>query len=303
MSSSMHWYVPGDGTPNHNNTIKQARELGLYPSVTSVQKSWAMNSFLQAWIDKERCRNSLMYPFDPMNDQFFECREHQYGGWVCKGHEFERPNIFGTGPTYQEAVDNYKNYLQLWVDTILSDIENWNKRLDDIKWATLNKTAEFGTALHNELEHYNLDQKYKFKKKYKAHCDHWVEMFNVHVKEVVAAEIRRVCHVHKLAGAIDLTYVCKSSGLVVVADFKTRTFKKGKFNTYDKDCEQLAFYAWMTKQDLQLDYMPRIRSFGLNSAEAEPVQSTLWTEDKQERCLKFMFALAEAWRHQNNYYV
>lgn len=43
-----HWYS-SDGTPNHDADLRVARKQGLYPSVTSIEKAWFANSFLEQW--------------------------------------------------------------------------------------------------------------------------------------------------------------------------------------------------------------------------------------------------------------
>lgn len=46
-SGGSHWYSP-DGKPSHKSGLREARKLGLYPSVTTISQSFP-NPFLDRW--------------------------------------------------------------------------------------------------------------------------------------------------------------------------------------------------------------------------------------------------------------
>ena len=173
-----HWYKPTDGSADHDNSLSAAREKGLYPSVTTVQKAWAIPSALQKWSDEQLLKNSLLAPYGA--DPNVKVTHHHFGSVIAERNtESNIPKIWGAGKNQQEALEVYNNNMNRWIEENMFEIKAWAKVVLDMKWATLGNTADFGTDVHNELEHYNLDQNYKFKPQYKAYCDHWIPVSGV----------------------------------------------------------------------------------------------------------------------------
>ena len=296
---SFHWYHPETADPLHDNDLRQARKKGLLPSVTTVQKSWATSTYLEKWISRQKMRKAVLFPYTGLETKHVKL-EDCYSTRTKYTNKFD---IIAKGNTPEESRKNYFIEAEKYADEIMHLITEWSDEIDDMAYQDLNATAEHGLGVHDQLEQFNLNQDFKFDPKYEDFCNPWKDLFERHIQHVEFAEIRRACSIHKLAGTIDLTCVVKETGLVEVWDYKNRKFKKGKCAFYDKDREQLSFYAWMTKNDMELDYMPRIRSVGINSEIAGEIEIKAWKKDAQERGLNFMFALAAAWRHAKNYYV
>jgi len=300
-----HWYHAQTAEPMHDNDLRAARKLGLYPSVTTIQKAWSMSPFLERWISRQKMRKTLLSPFTGLATKYIE-REDCYSTRTCYEGKFD---VIAKGSTAEESKKNYYIEAERRADELQDQIEQWSDDIDNKAYEDLNATAEHGLAVHDQLEQYCLNQDFKFDPKYEDFCNPFRDIFSKHIQSVEFTEVRRVCHTHSMAGTLDLTIVSKETGLIEVWDYKARKFKDGRSVFHDKDRTQLAFYAWMTKNNMGLDYMPRTRNLGIirsNDNEFHPtgiIEMKLWREDAQQRGLDFMIGLAAAWRADKNYYV
>jgi len=70
FDNSNHWYTK-DGEPKHDADLRVARKLGLYRSVTSIDKDVFPNHFLQQWKMNElagACANNPRMPHESIED-------------------------------------------------------------------------------------------------------------------------------------------------------------------------------------------------------------------------------------------
>ncbi len=77
FNDSAHFYTK-DGEPSHGSTLREARKLGLYRSVTSIDKDQFTNSFLEKWKLNEladACANNYRMPHESIEEYANRCYE------------------------------------------------------------------------------------------------------------------------------------------------------------------------------------------------------------------------------------
>jgi hypothetical protein len=231
-STGGHWYAPqpdGSVIARHDATLREARKEGLYPSVTTVNKSVRANGQLIAWLKGEIVR-------------------------AVEGN----PRFSG------ESDDDY------------------HRRIDTASSQKASDAADFGTALHDAIEHYPNPCK-------DARLQPWLDAFAPWYHDNIdcawGQEVRMCDTRIGIAGTMDFIGVHKQHG-VIVADWKTAGVKKGKPSFYDSWPEQLAFYAKASQFIRGLPETPRCMSVVINRNEPERPYEKLWTNEE----------IQEAWR-------
>jgi hypothetical protein len=237
-SSSGHWYFPlpdGSVEARHDATLRDARKLGLFPSVTTITKAVRANNQLLAWLKGE----------------------------IVKSVE-NNPRFNG------EEDDAY------------------HRRIDTASSQKATDAADFGTALHDAIEHYPKPCK-------DARLQPWLDAFapwyDASVECVWGQEVRMCDPRIGVAGTMDFIGVHRQHG-VLVADWKTAGVKNGKASFYDSWPEQLAFYAKASQFLRGLPETPRCMSVVLNRNEPEAPYEKLWTVEEINEAYRRFLATA-----------
>lgn len=150
---------------------------------------------------------------------------------------------------------------------------------------------DFGTALHDLMEKRAVSPDALKSPLVDTNLRPWfpfIEEFYDDVTEVVLCESTVVGNGY--AGRIDLLSRHRSIDGLVLNDFKTSKWKRGKASFYDDHARQLAAYAAI----LEDQYCEPVtcRNVGINSLAAEPFQSRVWThEERQQAGLVFQQTL------------
>lgn len=166
----------------------------------------------------------------------------------------------------------------------MESIEDYKQRIDEMSEVKRNTAAEFGTALHNALEHYPLPCQDETVALHYASCVPWLK---ANVASVIGSELMLADEDIGFAGKTDLVYF-DNAGVPFIVDFKTTGFKKTKTGKWAKPMfyqswvRQLAFYA-RSYQKKHGGPLPRVISLAINSGEpCEPV-ARFWTLEEQEQ--------------------
>lgn len=285
-----HWYYP-DARPCHqvqaksgkglrDTTLRDARELGLFPSVTSILKviakpeleNWKITQAILASITLPRERES----FEEWIKRFPSKQEQVGESWLrwC----YDNP------PRFSEDEQQFALHV----------IEDSEKQAET--------AADFGRRIHKAIEAWLL--------KAPVPDDPEIEPFLKQVKDWAAAEVEEI---HKAecivvnskfgyAGTLDLHCRLKGIGEALV-DFKSQNIRNGKPAFYNDWSLQLAAYgsalSYQQWPDLAVPRIPALVSIIINSKEPGPVFCEQW----KDTChLWFLFRCAfELWKHQKKY--
>jgi len=82
-----HWYDK-DGKPNHfagpkgkGTTLREARKLNLYPSVTAIGDILAKPTLVN-WLQEQAVLQTLETPYAPVSEEWGKSAYDGYGGWA-----------------------------------------------------------------------------------------------------------------------------------------------------------------------------------------------------------------------------
>jgi hypothetical protein len=190
----------------------------------------------------------------------------------------------------------------------LETVESYKERINGIADERRIGAANFGTALHNALEHYPLPCNDPEVAAYYDACVPWLK---ANVSEVLGNEVMLADPDIGFAGKTDMVYR-DHAGIAWIVDFKSNTFKKTKTGRWAKPSfysswvRQLAFYArcWQKKYG----ELPRVVSLAINSVEPTEPVAKFWTIEEQEQgmdeflCAAYLYSCekdhwpSKAWR-------
>lgn len=260
-----HWY-DGDGNPRHELGLKDARQAGLHPSVTTVQKLQAV-PFLEVWKVKQAVKRSTE---ELMNLEF-------------------------------EGVEN-----PLHQFNSAEDVDEWADKINDTLIKNLMEAADWGTGMHDQMEKLLADNDYRFDEPYQNWEECARAWKDENIQEVIALEKVRICNEVGLAGTVDVYCIHNVHGPCVMdyKNRKYKLDKRSgnmKCGFYDKDRDQLAKYSDMIMVEEGLDDLPTIVSVGINAEVPSPFQNRVWSRDGQEKGIKIVNQLATLWRTINNF--
>jgi len=187
--------------------------------------------------------------------------------------------------------------LQTWIDrkncNLAIDLlehgeprSNCADRAIEVSYEELRATATWGTAVHDRCEKYNIDGTV-IDDSYLKYWTSWIDYSDKYVKEMLFPERTFVDHEDKLAGTVDLVFEHVNLG-ICVGDYKNREFKPNKQKAgnpiecgwYVKDQQQLSYYSYMVMNDLKLDKLPPIFSFGFDSKVPRQMSIKEWKPKK-----------------------
>lgn len=164
----------------------------------------------------------------------------------------------------------------------VEDIEQYKERIANISEVKRTEAADFGTLLHNALEHYPLACNDDRVVAYYDACLPWLR---ANVASVIGNEMMMADPHIGFAGKTDMVFY-NHAGEVCIVDFKTTGFKKTKTGKWAKPSfyqswvRQLAFYARCYQKKFG-GPLPRVVSLAINSGEpCEPV-AKWWTAEEQ----------------------
>ena len=284
-----HWYtkegqpcfqVPkknGQGTKD--TTLREARELGLLPSVTGILK--VINKpELEAWKQSQLVAAALTLPRQR------EELEEWLRRWLR--HTQSATELRHISPTRQWLEWAYANPPRFTED----DQVFAAKAVEDAE-AQGSEAAEFGKQIHKAIE--------EWLKNGDGPKTESVEPFLKSVKEWALNEIQEFHSAEKVvvnqregyAGILDLHARLIGIGEAVV-DFKSQSIKNGKPVFYDEWYYQLAAYAVaLDKPDLALV------SIVIDSKTPGPIFCHQWPEP--ERGWQLFKCALELWKYQKQY--
>jgi len=254
--SDAHWYN-GIGTSCHSvigangnersTTLRDARKLNLYPSVTSLIGDVLVNRGLSVWLQNIILEAAFSQP--PAEDEM--------------------------------------------------DFEAYGKRVKHDADEFGKVAREFGSKLHCEIDQFNRNMIAHRIHEIHGESSPWMEQyrdwFDENITEVISSEETVVNHDHGYAGTMDMVADHREHGIVVI-DFKTQKFKKGKVNFYDSWNYQLAAYREC------VDGKPPCLNIAIDSTEASAPVEKLWTPQETKRGWDVFRRVCEIWQLQKNYY-
>ena len=211
---------------------------------------------------------------------------------------------WGKNPNLQKWIDRKNCNLAIELYEHGEPRDYCADRALEIAGEELDKTSRWGTAVHDRVEKYNFDRTIT-EDDYKPFWDSWIDWDARHVKKVLHPERTFVNHDDKLAGTVDLVFEHNDLG-ICVGDYKNREFKldkrsnKIKCGWYDKDFQQLSYYAYMVMIELGLEMMPPIFSFGFDSKVPRQMAVKQWPSKKQQSSVDFVQFINLAWRIEKN---
>lgn len=173
--------------------------------------------------------------------------------------------------------------------------EEYANRVYEISLTKSRVAAEFGTKIHDAVEHYPEANP-------TPELAPWVDKFGVwyesNIAEKLSSEITLLDHDLGVAGRTDLRAIHKLHGRCII-DYKTQGIKpddKGRKapNYYPSWLRQLAFYAGAdAKASAQWPVLPSCISVVIDSTEATAPYMKVWEPEAVKNAYK-MFAVA-AW--------
>jgi hypothetical protein len=131
--------------------------------------------------------------------------------------------------------------------------EEWCDRIVEESQKDMKDAAFFGSRVHKLIEEFNLTGTYQIdvedaplKERLVRAVESYIDWYKDNVEQVVWAERVMTSPLYPAAGTCDFGYICKKTGGLVIADFKTKKTKEGKkVEAYTKHAYQLAAYAFM----------------------------------------------------------
>lgn len=259
-----------------NYTLREARELKLLPSVTSVL-SVIDKPELNNWRVEQAIKAALTLP-----------RERQaFDDWIVSvfPNGFDGYSItdllLRAGAMPPRYVDGEDSFAQ----RVLADAE-----------AQANKAAEFGTRIHDAIAEYlrpNVDfraSSYDFDPVLVPYLQSFADWANENIEEVHSVE-QVVGHPSiGVAGRMDLDCTLKGAGRCV-CDMKTQAIREGEAKFWPDWSYQLAAYSMCC-----LDNLPRrIVSVVIPSNEPGPVSVKVYDDEEHGNAERVFEHVLEIW--------
>lgn len=193
----------------------------------------------------------------------------------------------------------------LLVDTVLShpqvpdeSIEDYKKRIKELARKPATDAADFGTRIHDAIEHYPqlpLD----------ADLHPWFDQYalwhEANVAEVIGNETMLAHHGIGVAGKTDKLAVMKT-GRIAVLDYKTQKVKAKGPAFYDSWASQLSFYGRSYQLRETLPEMPDCINIVIDSTNPSPVVPKAWTPQEIKLAWGEFLCCAWMWQKEKNYW-
>jgi len=257
-----------DGEGFRSLTMRDAKKLKLYPSVTTYLDC-APKPALTNWLVGQ----PLEYVWRNLID-----------GCVFTFNGLEEMNILLKGFSRDSMPHNINKF----------DFVKWAKDGAEEEKA---KAPRLGTKIHKIIEKYSV---WQFKNKAPTliideELKPWVktfnEFFNDNKMKVGSTEKRVGCHKYGYAGTVD--FVGEFAGMQnCVIDYKTTKFKNGKpFYYFSWGC-QIAAYAYAIESahrpgGIPFESLPTLVSVAIDSLDPKNIEYKIW-EDKNELMQGFL---------------
>lgn len=277
-----------DGSGMKDTTLREARELGLLPSVTSILRVMAQPG-LERYKLGQVIYSAMTLPREREDCTTWEHRVHA----TLMGME----SIDGL----RHAYDNPPRYIE-------SD-DAFAKRVVEDSEAQAAKAAEFGTRIHDVIAEIMT----------KAHQDQrWGggiamglatdEELVPYLSGFIAWATDNIDEIHAVekvvggkhcgyAGRLDLDCTLRGVGRTLI-DFKTTAVREGKAPVFYEDSwlPQLVAY-----RNACTDSIPRIMSLVIDSRAPGPVWPKLWDDSDMAKGRKIFRHCLELWMVLNDY--
>ena len=200
--------------------------------------------------------------------------------------------VLSTESNPRRAGENDDDY----VERIKTEMWGIRTRWDGVQFPS----SDFGTAIHEQLERWNVDHTYEFAPEWAMYCEGWPAEYHKLFKETLGAEIIVSDDDFWIAGTIDLLAL-DHDDKVCLADFKARgEFKDGKGFTASKDIRQLAIEAEIIRKQYELPYFPQCYSVIIDSVSGE-YYINKWTPYMMEKGLRDAKAIIECYNILEGY--
>lgn len=181
---------------------------------------------------------------------------------------------------------------------------DYARRIQPLAQEKTREAAEFGSAIHREIENFNRNQSYHINGALLPFVQGYITWFYENVEKVISAERVVVCPTLGVAGTIDIEYIHKYKGHRL-ADIKTQNVKLKKGvptpSFYDEWIEQLGGYSHMLYENGAVDEAPMCDSIVIDSNEPRPVWVKEWDEEKYEWGVESFLAMLQLWRIKKKY--
>jgi hypothetical protein len=256
-------------------TLREAKELGLLPSVTTILNVMAKPG-LERWKLEQAIHSALTLPRQKM----------EWDDWWAAA-QFKCPMV--PRDMMEWAYDHPPDYLEpedSFAQRVAQDMEQQGL-----------KAAEFGTRIHDAIAEYLTGKVVPRDLKLARYLDSFYNWGGKNIEEVHSVEQVVGGKRFGYAGRMDLDCTLKGVGRCVV-DFKTQAVREGKEPTFYLDWgTQLAAYA-NTLPVPPIGYYA-ICSVVISSAAPGPVHVKEWHGWGQN--LEMFKHCFELWKFQNDY--
>jgi len=242
-----HWYKPNpDGTitTHHDSDLRDARKMGLYCSITTIEKAIRVNPGLTRWIEGEIIKATIAYPKMEWED------------------------------------------LKAYVD-----------RIKKASGKIAETAADFGTRLHDALQHF---PQYPMDLQIIPYFEKYAAWHDANIVEIIGSELVLANDQIAVAGTLDKVVRHKTHGLLVI-DYKSQDVK-AKPAFYSSWARQLSFYAktWAKKNCCET---PRLMSLIVDSNEPKAPIAQLWSDEDAEKAWKETVAHAWLWAAERDFWA
>jgi hypothetical protein len=277
-----HWYdrsgnpcheVPKkDGKGMKAVTVKEARVMGLLPSVTNILgvcnkpqlNDWRVTQAILAGITLPRPRESMdewkvRIPAGASSDEVI--------AWA-----------YANPPKWAQSDDDFARL-------VAGDTE-----------AQVGAAADFGSRIHAAIEEELTNPEAECPADLEPYLAHWRQWSGLEIEDVYSTEKTVVCTEYGYAGKLDL--YCRLRGIgEAVVDFKTQKVRNGRPAFYDEWYMQLGAYAFALFQPGEAPLS--LVSVVIDSGTPGPVAVKQWPEPHRGfELFRNAFAL---WKYQKDY--
>jgi len=177
--------------------------------------------------------------------------------------------------------------------------KDYAQRLDTIAQSTGKEAAEFGTRVHDAIEHYPsipTDQDVLW------HFEQYRTWHEENITDIISSEKMIANKSIGVAGRCDRIAVHKKYGPVVI-DIKTQNVKEGKKpQAWDSWAPQLAFYAKTEQLNGVLTETPYCINIVLDSNGKYKLTEFVWTPEEVEWAYLQFLATAWLWFAEKDYW-
>jgi hypothetical protein len=267
-------------------TLRDAKELGLLPSVTTILSVLAKPG-LERWKLEQAIHSALTLPRG--RETYLEWTQRLWPLALPVDYQAMLMDAFSKPAGYVESEDAFAQRVAQDMEEQRLKASEFGTRIHDVvAYILIGKIASAGVDLYPEVE--------PFLESFRTWANENIEQ--VHAVEKVVGGKQ-----FGYAGRMDLDCTLKDVGRCIV-DFKTQAVKEGKPKYWLEWPKQLAAYREASlPEDIIWDRKTsraKLVSIVIDSAKPGPIHINIWDESKWGYLALFQANLQE-WIYQNDY--